>query len=474
METDMFSLTKKNLLLKIIGAGAGIVFGILIAYIPAPEGLSPEAMRGLGVITWAIIFWIFNVLPEYVVALLMCSGWVLFGVAPFNVAFSQFSNPNWWLLIGALGIGVALNISGLLKRAAKIVMRIFPATYKGQVLGLLLSSIVIAPAIPSVVAKTAIISPLSLQMSEIMGIRPKSSGAAGLFAAMYAGCVSSAPIFLSASFLCYIARGFLPPEYQAQFSWTFWFVCALPWAVIFIIGSYFSILLIYRSSESEIEGWRSKNQFESTEKMSRQEKATLAVILVTLLMWMTEHIHNISATLVALLSLCVLLGLKVFDRTEFSTSLPWASIIFIGAILNLGAMVPYLGLDIWIGNILQPLITHLLKHPYLFIVIFAAVIYLVRLVMVSMVATLTIFMLLLVPLSTQADINPWIMGFILLASVNIWVVYYQNSNFLIAHYATGGKMIDHSQTIPMSLAYMVISLIGLLASVPYWKLLNLF
>jgi DASS family divalent anion:Na+ symporter len=208
--------------------------------------------------------------------------------------------------------------------------------------------------------------------------------------------------------------------------------------------------------------------------MSRQEKATLAVILVTLLMWMTEHIHNISATLVALLSLCVLLGLKVFDRTEFSTSLPWASIIFIGAILNLGAMVPYLGLDIWIGNILQPLITHLLKHPYLFIVIFAAVIYLVRLVMVSMVATLTIFMLLLVPLSTQADINPWIMGFILLASVNIWVVYYQNSNFLIAHYATGGKMIDHSQTIPMSLAYMVISLIGLLASVPYWKLLNLF
>ncbi len=220
---------------KIIGGVLGIICGLLVATHSPPGNLSLQAMWGLGIIAWSIIYWIFDVLPEYVVAILMCSAWAVFNVVPFNIAFAQFANTSWWLLVGALGIGVAVSGSGLLKRLALSVMRFFPATFKGQVMGLLVAGVAISPTIPSVTAKAAIMAPLSLAMSDTMGYHRKSPGAAGLFSAMYAGFISSAPIFISASFMCYLARGFLPAEVQAQFTWMQWFYCAIPWGVIFLM-----------------------------------------------------------------------------------------------------------------------------------------------------------------------------------------------------------------------------------------------
>lgn len=114
-----------------------------------------------------------------------------------------------------------------------------------------------------------------------------------------------------------------------------------------------------------------------------------------------------------------------------------------------------------------------MSNPYLFIIALTIAVYLVRFVFVSMIATLTIFSTLLIPFAAQAGINPWIAGFVILASVNVWVVNYQNSSYLTSYYATGGDMVKHSQVAKMSLAYMFISILGFLVCVPFWKLIGL-
>ncbi len=45
--------------------------------------------------------------------------------------------------------------------------------------------------------------------------------------------------------------------------------------------------------------------------------------------------------------------------------------------------------------------------------------------------------------------------------------------FLAAYYATNGEMVTHQQMIVFSFVYMVISLVALLLSIPYWHLLAL-
>jgi di/tricarboxylate transporter len=60
---------------------------------------------GLGIVVWAIIWWIFSVLPEYITALLMSVFFALFGLVSFREAFATFADTTMWLLMSALGWG---------------------------------------------------------------------------------------------------------------------------------------------------------------------------------------------------------------------------------------------------------------------------------------------------------------------------------------------------------------------------------
>ena len=112
---------------------------------------------------------------------------------------------------------------------------------------MLVSGLIAAPLLPSITSKVAIIGPFALAISDRLGFERKSPGAAGMFAAMFTSCASTAPIFLSASFMGYVLLGILPAKEQVHFSWLQWFVAALPWGAVMLLASFGAILLIYRA-----------------------------------------------------------------------------------------------------------------------------------------------------------------------------------------------------------------------------------
>ncbi len=459
---------------QIIGGISGIVLGIIVAFIAPPQGLTPQAMYALGIITWAVVYWICDVAPEYVVAMAMCTLWALFGCVPFKTAFATFSGTVWWLLVGALGMGLAVSRSGLLRRISLWVMNIFPATFNGQTLGLIAAGTIIAPLIPSMTAKAAIVAPISMGISDAMGYKRKSSGAAGLFGAMYVGFILTGPMFISASFICYMLRGLLPADVQAQFNWTFWFISAGIWTITVLVLMSLAIRLLYKPKEKDIlpKGYAA-GELAKLGPMNRNEKITTVVLVIALLCWMTEPLHGINATIIALVGLIVLLGCRVYDRPDFRTGMGWDNIIFIGGIINLGSVLPALKIDKWIADACSPVITPLISNIYLFIIVLAVAIYAIRYLLVSFTATTAIFTVLFVPFAVRAGINPWVTGFAVWTSTQLWNVFYQNSTFLTSFYAVGGEMVTHKQMARLSYAFMGVSLIGLLASVPLWRYLGL-
>ena len=92
----MFGLSLK----QTIGGIAGIILGIIVSLINPPASLDTNAMIALGVFICAVTWWIVEVLPDYVTAILMCSAWVVFKVVPFTTAFAAFSGTTFWLLVG--------------------------------------------------------------------------------------------------------------------------------------------------------------------------------------------------------------------------------------------------------------------------------------------------------------------------------------------------------------------------------------
>lgn len=61
--------------LKQIVAVLAVVLGIAFALIPPPTGLNRQAMIALGIVVWAVFWWITQIIPEYVTALMMCTLW---------------------------------------------------------------------------------------------------------------------------------------------------------------------------------------------------------------------------------------------------------------------------------------------------------------------------------------------------------------------------------------------------------------
>ena len=142
---------------KLLCETFAVVVGLIIVLLPVPNGLEKEAMWTLALLAWAIINWMTNAIPDFVCIFIMCCSWVLLGIVPFSTAFESFSGSTVWLLIAAMGIGAAVTRSGLLARAALWIMKICPPTFKGQVLALLGSGVLIGPFIPSTIAKVSIV-----------------------------------------------------------------------------------------------------------------------------------------------------------------------------------------------------------------------------------------------------------------------------------------------------------------------------
>lgn len=294
-------------------------------------------------------------------------------------------------------------------------MNTLPTTFKGQTLALISAGTVIAPLIPSFTAKAAVCAPLSKGISDAMGYKHKSKGAAGLFAANVVGVIATAPGFLSASYLGFMIVSLLPKDIQGRFDWIQWFILMLPWTVVLLVACYLAILFFYKPEEKDaLPAGYVGEQLAKMGPMKRNEIVTLVVLVLTLLLWMTGKMHGIHPAVVAVLAVMVLLIGKVFDRVEFRSGITWDALVFLGGIVGIGSVFPALGIDKWMGKLVAPVIMPLASDPYIFVIALSLTIIVLRFAILSQTALIAIFMLMLTPLAIQSGISPWVVGMIVL------------------------------------------------------------
>lgn len=197
-----------------------IPLGVWIAFITSPDGLSPQTMKALGITVWAVGWWITQIVPEYVTGLLMCVFWAATKCVPFQTAFATFSTSGWWIMVGAFALGAVAGKTGLLKRISLCVLHLFPASFAGQVWGLIASGTVISPLIPSINAKATLSTPIALSISDELDMERKKAGACGLFGACYVGFVLAGHMFMSGSFTHYVLVVCSPRNTAASRGWT--------------------------------------------------------------------------------------------------------------------------------------------------------------------------------------------------------------------------------------------------------------
>ena len=89
---------------KVAGAVAGVAVAVCIVSFAQLDGLTSQAVCALGVLSGAVVWWVFGVLPELVVALIMAVLFIMAAGVPVDVVFGAFSNSVWWLLLSLIHI----------------------------------------------------------------------------------------------------------------------------------------------------------------------------------------------------------------------------------------------------------------------------------------------------------------------------------------------------------------------------------
>lgn len=457
---------------KLIGAIAGIVIGMAIPLLYPFDDLSFQAACALGILAGAIIWWICNVLPDYLTALIMAVLMMLFANIVPTTMFSSFASSTWWMLLAAFGLGIGMQQTGLMKRIAMAILGLFPKRYEGQILGLMAAGTIAGPLVPSLSVKAAIMAPLSMDVAQSQGYEKQSREIHGLFLAMFTGIRTIAPAVINASVIGYALLALFPDSIKEQFTMGYWFLCALPWFVVVFILNYVTITLLYRPKKK----FRKKVNVIPDEKtpLSKPQKQMLAIMLVTIALWVTEPVHAIPAFIISILSLSVVLASRIYDHSVFLTKMKWDTLIFIGILLGLAPVFSQLGIDQWLIGLFEPYLATIVTNPYLFVVGLGALTVLLRFVIVSEIAYINLVMVFLIPLAVACGINPWVAGFVVYCLVNPWFMPYQNPIYITAYSSVAPGSIKHSAMAKYCLIYCATCIAGLLVSVPVWQHLGLF
>ena len=77
------------------------------------------------------------------------------------------------------------------------------------------------------------------------------------------------------------------------------------------------------------------------------------------------------------------------------------------------------------------------------------------------------------PVAAGAGMDPWVVAMVALLACNGFFLPYQSTIYLALYHGTGGRLFDHRLARPAALAYAVVSLLALCASVPAWRWMGL-
>lgn len=330
-------------------AAAGIALAAMLVLAPEPQGFPPSALPTAAAIVLFFTFWLTKLVPDNLAALLL---FVFAGVVvelPLEIVFSGFQSPAVWLIFGGLIISAAIQHSELGERVARVVIRFAPRNYAGLTYGLFLSGVALTLILPTAVGRMVLLVPIAMAVASRAGLEPGSRGHDGLVLSAALSALLPAYAFLPSTAPNVILLGAAQNTYGVDFTYfRFWLVNfpVLIAATIIVLPGL--IVALFRE-EADF-----SNNSGSREPLTTPQRRTAAILMVTLALWATDALHGISPTWVALgcAAALILPAAGALNGASILQDANTGAWLLIAAMVSLGAMGKFTGLDDSVGRTL--------------------------------------------------------------------------------------------------------------------------
>ena len=444
------------------------------AIMPAPTSLSPAGWYALITLLAAVPLLAFDALPEGVLALLLAAAWVMGDIAPPAIALSGFTSESWILVVSVLAFGAAISSSGLIYRLALWTVAHSRGGFAGQVLALSVTGVLVGPAAPNAVGRITLIAPALTELVEGLGYPAKSRSAAGLAMATLIGFGQMGAPFLTSSTTAVLVFALLPPD--SELNWFSWVVWAAPANILLFLGLVTFILWWYRPVDEArikpaLQSEVVRLQRELIGRPTRNEKVVLIVGASLLVGFLTQPLHGVHPAWVAVLAVAVLAATRIVTADTLR-AVNWSFALLFGMLASVARVFSETGLDRSIANIVTEVIGDLAAMPILFVAVLTLLCFAISLVL-RWAAAAPLLTIALVPVAQSADIDPFVVGVVTLIACNGFFFPYQSTTYLAMYHGTGGQLFTHADARPIAIAYGVLTLVALCASVFAWRIMGL-
>lgn len=289
---------KKLVSLKLIGWLAGpLLFLIILIADPFPSNQHAAETLAIGalLITW----WITEVVPMPVVALLPLILFPLFAISPIKTVAASYGDPAIFLFLGGFMIGLAIEKWNLHKRIALNIVRYTGTSGDRIILGFILATGLLSMWLSNT-ATTMMMYPIAASVITVVGSNRKEHGNVQNFslcillsiayASNFGGVATIIGTPPNVAFAAYISE-----KYNYSIGFAEWMKIGLPVAVILLLSLYFVLTKwLYPSGlkKDELTSMHIRQELDSLGPMSVAEKRVLYVFLFTASMWILKDLIN--------------------------------------------------------------------------------------------------------------------------------------------------------------------------------------
>jgi solute carrier family 13 (sodium-dependent dicarboxylate transporter), member 2/3/5 len=365
----------------------------------------------------ATLGWMLTDINDTYIALFAAVALTLAGLNTPNDLFATLGDPTIWLLLSSFIVAAGVTKSGLIHRLTKAVSSRAKTT---KHLFYSLTFVLMATAffIPATSGRAALMLPLFIALNQIINNRRINRALALLFPTIILLSASGSLIGAGAHLVTIDVLARAGAEKIGFGQWMLW---GLPFALISCFISTWMIMHLFLNKEErnqrlsldgKLDSATGKN---SSSRLSRAERLSIFVVLSLIILWMTESIHGIDNTLVAVLgALAITLpNIGVLSFKDAFKNIEWNMILFMAATLKIGESLIESGAAEWLIQNLFSKVTQTVTPSILFIVAMIAAISLVaHLFINSRTARSSVLIPLIVLLSLSLGYDPTTFGFL--------------------------------------------------------------
>jgi len=355
-------------------AAVPLLVAVVLAVLPVPDGLTPDAWRYFAVFAATIVALALEPIPAAAVGLIgvtLAASLLLVappGSAPGEAApaatpyqsvrwaLSGFSNGTVWFIFVAFMLATGYEKTGLGRRLGLALMAKLGRRTLGLGYAIALFDLVLSPVLPSNTARSGgTIFPIIKNIPPLLGSTPDREpgkiGAYLMWTALASTCVTSS-MFLTALAPNVLAVTLLQKAARINITWTEWCVGFLPAGLLLFLSVPYIVYRLHPPAMKTSEGahrWAAA-ELERMGRMHAKEYLMAGLAALSLLLWMFGG-ERLDPAAVALVVLCIMLLSGVIDWNDvIGHRQAWNIFVWFGTLLALAEGLNIVGFLNWISE----------------------------------------------------------------------------------------------------------------------------